>query len=107
MFDDISDRYDFLNNTLSLGRHKFWREKAAGLVEPQSGSKVLDLCGGTGDFLNTFRKYDDPSHLRIIGDFSREMLQLSINKDKAFRRVQLDALKLPFRRGEFDLVLYA
>ena len=74
MFDGIASRYDFLNHFLSCYQDVLWRRycckrlkkmMAAGLLAeksigetPRGSNKVrlLDLCGGTGDFANTFRK---------------------------------------------------
>src|SRR5688572_17458165 len=50
MFDNISQRYDFLNHFLSLGIDKGWRKQAIKLLKPLQPKNILDVATGTGDF---------------------------------------------------------
>ena len=132
MFDGIASRYDFLNHFLSCYQDVLWRRycckrlkkmMAAGmLVEKSIGEtprdlnkvRLLDLCGGTGDFANTFRKIlesgcvcardfvVDPA---VIGDFSYGMLAEVKPKKIDAHAVQLDAMKMPFAERQFDVIL--
>ncbi len=153
MFDGIASRYDFLNHFLSCYQDVLWRRycckrlkkmMAAGMLAeksidetplsklqdemPRDLNKVrlLDLCGGTGDFANTFRKIFesgckcgcackcvsqngasrdfvvDPA---VIGDFSYEMLAEVKPKKIDAHAVQLDAMKMPFAECQFDVIL--
>lgn len=129
MFDGIASRYDFLNHFLSCFQDVLWRRfcckklKKMMAVQWQAGEsrksnnvRLLDLCGGTGDFANTFRKIFecpcgcgsvrkfsvDPA---VIGDFSYGMLaEVKPKKIDAFA-VQLDAMKMPFGEKQFDVIL--
>lgn len=88
MFDGIARRYDFLNHFLSAGRDKAWRRKAARLLRGGPAMRVLDLCGGTGDFWMTWRdqqsgskqeglqglQRQDRRPFGVIADFSLPML---------------------------------
>lgn len=103
MFDQISGKYDFLNRFLSLRRDVAWRKKACRMVGP--GSKVLDLCGGTGDFWLTFQKLWGLSAQGWVGDFSGGMLRICKQKSPHTPTIQLDALNLPFAPETFDTVL--
>ena len=144
MFDGIASRYDFLNHFLSCYQDVLWRRycckrlkkmMAAGMLAeksidemPRDLNKVrlLDLCGGTGDFANTFRKIFesgckcgcackcvsqngasrdfvvDPA---VIGDFSYGMLAEVKPKKIDAHAVQLDAMKMPFAERQFDVIL--
>ena len=151
MFDGIASRYDFLNHFLSCYQDVLWRRycckrlkkmMAAGILAekpndemplsklqdemPRGSNKVrlLDLCGGTGDFANTFRKIFesgcgcacksasqngasrdfvvDPA---VIGDFSYGMLAEVKPKKIDAHAVQLDAMKMPFAERQFDVIL--
>ncbi|MBR3073917.1 MAG: class I SAM-dependent methyltransferase [Fibrobacter sp.] len=78
--------------------------------------RLLDLCGGTGDFANTFRKIFEGSSSKgaacgfsvepaVIGDFSYGMLaEVKPKKIDAYA-VQLDAMKMPFAERRFDVIL--
>lgn len=50
MFNNISERYDFLNHFLSVGIDKLWRKKAIKMLKSIQPSKILDIATGTGDF---------------------------------------------------------
>ena len=64
MFDGIASRYDFLNHFLSCYQDVLWRRYCCKRLKKMMGEssrgsskvRLLDLCGGTGDFANTFRK---------------------------------------------------
>lgn len=119
MFDGIARRYDFLNHFLSAGRDRAWRRKAASRLRGEGGLRVLDLCGGTGDFWKTWSDQQArgaPQPLGIIADFSLPMLQearrklLGPDSDPASPRpalVRMDALNPCFKDGSFDAVLCA
>jgi demethylmenaquinone methyltransferase/2-methoxy-6-polyprenyl-1,4-benzoquinol methylase len=103
MFDRISGRYDFLNRFLSLRHDVAWRRKACRMAGP--AESVLDLCGGTGDFLLTFHKIWGDAGYGVIGDFSQGMLRMAQLKAPNLAVVQLDALALPLPDHCVDLVL--
>ncbi len=49
LFEQIAPSYDRLNDTLSLGLHRFWKRQAIAFLAPRPGQHLLDLCCGTGD----------------------------------------------------------
>ncbi|HSQ41775.1 MAG TPA: ubiquinone/menaquinone biosynthesis methyltransferase [Fibrobacteraceae bacterium] len=102
MFDRISAHYDFLNRFLSLRRDVAWRRRASLAAGP--GRDVLDLCGGTGDFLAAYQKQWG-SVSGLVGDFSLGMLRIARRKWPEGVSLQLDALHLPFSDDSFDVVL--
>ena len=109
MFDGIASRYDFLNHFLSCFQDVLWRrsccKRLSKLLKENSEIRLLDLCGGTGDFAHTFRKYVKNTGMAVIGDFSYGMLvQVMPKKIEAFP-VQLDAMKMPFADGQFNVIL--
>ncbi|MCF0223178.1 MAG: class I SAM-dependent methyltransferase, partial [Fibrobacter sp.] len=109
MFDGIAHRYDFLNHFLSLGRDIAWRKSCskmvADLCRDQGRIELLDLCGGTGDFAGTFCRYNKNCGTPVVGDFSFGMLKEVARKGIKARVVQLDAMKMPFADGQFDLIV--
>ncbi len=104
MFDDIAGKYDFLNHFLSLGRDISWRKKAIKQITHEGDLRVLDLCGGTGDFLNEVSRTLGSINLGVVGDFSHGMLSVS-QKKYPFEVVQLDAMQTPFANEQFNTVL--
>jgi demethylmenaquinone methyltransferase/2-methoxy-6-polyprenyl-1,4-benzoquinol methylase len=144
MFDGIASRYDFLNHFLSCYQDVLWRRYCCKRLKKMMGAKLLDktpsdlnkvrlldLCGGTGDFANTFRKIFEsgckcgrackcvsqngasrvemPSDFvvdpAVIGDFSYGMLAEVKPKKIDAHAVQLDAMKMPFAERQFDVIL--
>jgi demethylmenaquinone methyltransferase/2-methoxy-6-polyprenyl-1,4-benzoquinol methylase len=110
MFSAVSPRYDFLNHFLSGGRDIAWRKataKALRSVLERAGSKVADLCCGTGDLAFELERY---SAGRVFGtDFCHPMLVLA--KGKALRRstlfLEADTLSLPFPDEFLDVATLA
>ena len=108
MFDAIAGRYDLLNRLLSAGRDLAWRRRSVRLLPAlPAQARVLDLCGGTGDFTAALRKSSraNPGVRFVLGDFSRPMLALSVPKHLSAPPVVLDALHPPLKDGSFDAVL--
>lgn len=109
MFNDISFRYDLLNQLLSFGIHKQWRRKAISLLEPgilNPKPLLLDVATGTGDFALDACALDPEN---IIGiDIAEEMLTIGrkkIGKKKLNHIIQLlkaDSEYLPFPDNHFD-----
>ena len=112
MFDGIAGRYDLLNRLLSGWRDVAWRRRSVWLLPPLgAGARVLDLCGGTGDFTAALQKQSGKQGRAgskpfcVIGDFSRPMLALSVPKGLGAPPVVLDALHPPLKDATFDAVL--
>ncbi len=109
LFDGIAHRYDFLNHFLSLGRDINWRKKAVRSLQHSPGDQVLDLCGGTGDFLNSYMREVTIPALGLLADFSLGMLNGArgekFPRNKVPARVQMDALKPCLKPEKFDTVL--
>jgi len=112
MFDQIAERYDLLNDVLSLGQDRWWRRIVAATVAARPGERVLDLAAGTGTSSRTFTT---SGAYCVACDFSLGMLQVGARKAASRRRpdgpapgpvrfAAGDALALPFRDGAFDAV---
>lgn len=116
MFDGIARRYDFLNHFLSAGRDRAWRRRAAACLRANTPLRVLDLCGGTGDFWKTWIESEGaraPGSRGVIADFSLPMLMEAKRKLSTGGEsgkpllVRMDALHPCFKDGGFDAVLCA
>jgi demethylmenaquinone methyltransferase/2-methoxy-6-polyprenyl-1,4-benzoquinol methylase len=102
MFDKVADRYDLLNDALSLGQDRYWRKVVARAVGARPGELVLDLAAGTGTSSRTFTT----TGARCVAcDFSLGMLQVGAREPAlSVRFVAGDALDLPFADAAFDAV---
>lgn len=78
LFNNIANRYDFLNHLLSLNIDKLWRKKAISFIKPNNKEYVLDAASGTGDFAFMEYKYGVKKVLGI--DISENMLDIARQK---------------------------
>jgi demethylmenaquinone methyltransferase / 2-methoxy-6-polyprenyl-1,4-benzoquinol methylase len=102
MFDKVADRYDLLNDVLSLGQDRYWRTMVARAVGARPGELVLDLAAGTGTSSRTFTRTGGRC---VACDFSLGMLRVGAQRPAAsVRFVAGDALDLPFADQAFDAV---
>ena len=76
MFADISGKYDFPNDFLSLGIHRLWRKKAVMLSGAKETDRVLDCACGTGDLAIAYKKKVGNKGKVIATDFTKEMIEL-------------------------------
>jgi demethylmenaquinone methyltransferase/2-methoxy-6-polyprenyl-1,4-benzoquinol methylase len=102
MFDNVADRYDLLNDALSLGMDRRWRKAVAKAVGASQGQLVLDLAAGTG---TSSRSFIRAGGMCVACDFSLGMLSVGARRPTpGLSFVAGDALALPFRDGAFDVV---
>lgn len=102
MFDHVAERYDLLNDALSLGMDRRWRRAVARAVDGGSGQLVLDLAAGTGTSSRAFARQGAQC---VACDFSLGMLAVGARRPAAGLAFAAgDALALPFRSGTFDVV---
>ena len=52
IFSNVADNYDLMNDLMSFGLHKSWKEKLISLIDAEDQSYVLDLASGSGDLTN-------------------------------------------------------
>ncbi|MCL1955841.1 MAG: ubiquinone/menaquinone biosynthesis methyltransferase [Fibromonadales bacterium] len=105
MFNQIHKRYDMLNHLMSGGRDIAWRKACCKKLPQKKEAVVLDLCGGTGDFLLSYLKKAKNCKLAIIGDFAEKMLGVAAEKSSDLIPVQMDATQIPLANGSVDIVL--
>lgn len=106
MFDNIADRYDFLNGMLSFTLDDGWRKKAIRLADIEDSHRVLDLACGTGDMILEIKKQHPLCHL-FGGDFSINMLHYCKEKIPECPLSAADAHNLPYKDNSFDRITMA
>ena len=99
MFDRIAPVYDAMNRVMTAGLDRRWRGITLDEVGVAAGTRVLDVCCGTGDLAIGARARG----ATVTGlDFSEQMLDRARRKDASVEWVQGDALALPFADASFD-----
>lgn len=113
VFDSVADRYDLMNDAMSLGVHRLWKRFAVEHAGARPGQRVLDLAGGTGDLAARLARLVGPAGEVVIGDINASMLQVGRERllDRGIaanvRFVQADAENLPFPDHSFDCITIA
>ncbi|MBD3265174.1 ubiquinone/menaquinone biosynthesis methyltransferase [bacterium] len=97
-FASIADRYDLLNDLMTLGMHRGWKRETIRRLDLSGEMCILDLCAGTGDLAFQIVKCQ-PKTFVVAVDFSREMMQRGKEKSRMANLIawlEGDALTLPF-----------
>ena len=71
VFDKVARRYDLMNDLMSVGVHRLWKDATAARLNPQPGEVIIDCAGGTGDMARRFAKLARRAQLRRGGDDAR------------------------------------
>lgn len=108
VFGSVASRYDIMNDVMSGGIHRVWKDAMMDWLAPRSGQKLLDVAGGTGDIAYRFLKRAGQGHATVL-DLTEEMLVEGRKRAEASQMVdQLDwsvgdAMALPFPDNSFDV----
>jgi demethylmenaquinone methyltransferase/2-methoxy-6-polyprenyl-1,4-benzoquinol methylase len=102
VFDSVADRYDLMNDLMSLGIHRLWKHRAVMRSGVRRGSRVLDIATGSGDLALRFaRRLGSTGHL-VMTDINPVMLERGRTRliDAGFvgnvNFILADAERLPF-----------
>ncbi len=108
VFDSVADRYDIMNDVMSLGIHRLWKRFTIDLSGLRPGEKVLDIAGGTGDLGLQMARKVGAKGMVVLSDINAAMLghgrERSIDKGQVHnvRFAQANAEILPFADNSFD-----
>lgn len=113
VFDSVAPKYDLMNDLMSAGLHRKWKNHLIRMIRPRPGMKCLDVAGGTGDIAFRLRKKAGPGIDVTVFDLNKEML--SVGRARAIDRGWLNdfewvtgnAESLPFPDNSFDLYTIA
>jgi len=105
-FEGVAPRYDLMNDLMSLGIHRGWKDRLAGLAAARPGETALDLAGGTGDV--AFRLARAGASVTVV-DPSAAMMSVGRARPDGGRVgwVEAEAERLPFPDAHADLVTIA
>ena len=84
LFDNVADRYDLMNDLMSLGIHRWWKSAMVDCLEPRPGQHVLDVAGGTGDIAGRIVRASKGRARVTVCDISESML--GVGRDRAIDR---------------------
>jgi demethylmenaquinone methyltransferase/2-methoxy-6-polyprenyl-1,4-benzoquinol methylase len=108
VFTSVASKYDIMNDVMSVGIHRVWKDAMMDWLAPRPGQKLLDVAGGTGDISFRFLKRAGSGHSTVL-DLTESMLVAGRQRAEAddmadsLDWVVGDAMKLPFPDNTFDV----
>ncbi len=112
VFDSVADNYDLMNDFMSGGLHRLWKDSFVRRIRPKNGQKFLDVAGGTGDIAFRIKKRAPKADITVF-DLNPNMLD--VGRDRAidkgwindFEWITGNAAALPFEDNSFDVYTIA
>ena len=108
VFNSVASKYDVMNDVMSLGVHRIWKDMMMDWLAPQAGQKLLDVAGGTGDIAFRFLDRSGFGHATVL-DLTSSMLAEGRSRAEAKQMINEidwvvgDAMNLPFENNVFDV----
>ena len=106
VFDAVANRYDLMNDIMSLGTHRYWKECLIDWLKPYPGMNIIDVAGGTGDISRRFLKRVNGQGKATICDPNSNMLESGSKNidmyENCISRACAFAEDLPFENDLFD-----
>ncbi|MEC8295276.1 MAG: bifunctional demethylmenaquinone methyltransferase/2-methoxy-6-polyprenyl-1,4-benzoquinol methylase UbiE [Pseudomonadota bacterium] len=107
VFGSVASKYDVMNDAMSMGIHRIWKDAMMDWIAPRPGTKLLDVAGGTGDISFRYLKRAGHGHATVC-DLTEPMLVEGRKRAEAAQMadsldwVTGDAMVLPFPDNSFD-----
>ena len=105
IFQDVFDKYDLMNDLMSLGIHRIWKKNFIDWLNPQKNTTLIDVASGTGDIAKLYLNKTNYEGSVYCVDENEGMLNLNKKKLKRNPKVKWfcgNAEKLPFKNNYFD-----
>ena len=105
VFQDVFDKYDLMNDLMSLGIHRIWKKNFIHWLNPQKNTTLIDVASGTGDIAKLYLNKINYKGSVYCVDENKGMLDLNkkkIKKDANVKWFCNSAEKLPFKNNYFD-----
>jgi demethylmenaquinone methyltransferase/2-methoxy-6-polyprenyl-1,4-benzoquinol methylase len=108
VFSSVATKYDVMNDVMSVGIHRIWKDAMMDWLAPRAGQALLDVAGGTGDIAFRFLKRAGRGHATVL-DLTEPMLIEGRKRAEAAKMADSldwvvgDAMALPFEDNSFDV----
>ena len=105
VFSKVNKKYDLMNDIMSLGIHRIWKNKFLDWMSPQKNHSLVDVASGTGDIAKMYSKIVKNSAMISCVEPNEEMFQVgrsNLNKFRNIKWYKARAEKLPFKSNAYD-----
>ena len=108
VFGSVASKYDVMNDAMSFGIHRIWKDAMMDWLAPRPGQRLLDVAGGTGDISFRFLDRAGHGHATVL-DLTEPMLVEGRKRAEAAKMAESldwvvgDAMALPFADNAFDV----
>ncbi len=105
VFDQVFDRYDLMNDFMSIGIHRLWKKNLINMMNPSQNQNLIDVACGTGDIAKLFLNYVNKRSQITCVDPNKHMVNKGkekLNKFKNLNWITAPAEKLPLKKDTFD-----
>ena len=105
VFSKVYKKYDLMNDIMSFGIHRIWKEKFIDWMNPYANSKLIDVASGTGDIAKLFSKKNDNSCEITCVEPNSGMFEegkKNLRKLKNINWIKAQAEKLPLKDNTYD-----
>ncbi len=105
VFNQVYDKYDLMNDIMSLGTHRIWKKNLVSWINPQNNNKILDAASGTGDIARLCsEKSKNLCEVKCVEPNEKMLLKgkEKLGKFKNIEWVKATAEDLPFQKEYFD-----
>ena len=105
VFSQVHEKYDFMNDIMSLGIHRIWKKKLFDWMNPQSKNNLIDVASGTGDIAKIFSKRFKNGPEIVCVEPNQQMIKVGKSMLKKYQNIkwyQASAEKLPVKSNTYD-----
>ena len=105
VFSKVYKKYDLMNDIMSFGIHRVWKEKFVEWMSPHNNSKLIDVASGTGDIAKLFSNKNNNSSEIICIEPNKEMFEegkKNLKELKNIKWIKAQAEKLPVKDNTYD-----
>ena len=105
VFSKVYKKYDLMNDIMSFGIHRIWKEKFIDWMNPHANSKLIDVASGTGDIAKLFSKKNANTSKITCVEPNNEMFQEGKKNLKEYRNInwiKAQAEKIPVKNNVYD-----
>ena len=111
VFDTVYNKYDLMNDFMSLGVHRYWKKELIRQINPSSNDTLVDVACGTGDIAKLFSDVNQNRSKIFCVDFNRKMLEEGKKRLKGYKNIKwklsnAENLSLPSNSFDFYTISF-